>query len=61
MTALETERESRSGLPGLGGRPSLHPAWSGSERAATVGLVNNTPQDTAHNGKPDVQNKAFSS
>lgn len=30
MSTSETVLESRSGLPGLGGRPSLHPAWIGS-------------------------------
>jgi hypothetical protein len=26
--------EQRSGLPGLGGRPQLHPAWAGKPIAA---------------------------
>ncbi len=38
MSAPETTREVRSGLPGLGGRPSLHPAWSGSVHPGGAGL-----------------------
>ncbi len=26
---LETAREQRSGMPGLGGRPTMHPSWLG--------------------------------
>lgn len=40
----ETARETRSGLPGLGGRPSLHPAWSGSPHAQVFGLMSSPAQ-----------------
>jgi hypothetical protein len=36
--AGESLREQRSGLQGLGGRPSLHPAWSGIAATARSGL-----------------------
>ncbi len=37
--AGEAMREVRSGLYGLGGRPSLHPAWSGGSTTASLGLI----------------------
>jgi hypothetical protein len=46
----ETARESRSGLPGLGGRPSLHPAWSERPYGQAFGKINaanKTPGDKA--------------
>jgi len=35
----ETMREHRSGFHGLGGRPSLHPAWSGAGTTVHWGLL----------------------
>lgn len=35
MDALETTREDRTGLPGLGGRPTMHPSWAGGTTLST--------------------------
>jgi hypothetical protein len=34
--ARDALREQRSGLPGLGGRPSVHPAWQPDKPASAA-------------------------
>ena len=35
--AFERDHERRSGLPGLGGRPRMHPAWGEEARSVHAG------------------------
>ncbi|MGH1477683.1 MAG: hypothetical protein ACRBM6_02965 [Geminicoccales bacterium] len=38
-TASQASLEYRTGFPGLGGRPSQHPAWSGATDRRALGVM----------------------
>ena len=44
--------EEKSGLPGLGGRPKLHPAWDADRRTAPAPLPRSSSTQVASLGVP---------
>lgn len=44
--------EERSGLPGLGGRPKMHPAWDADRRDPLAPLPSSTGTQIASLGTP---------
>ncbi|MGI9493863.1 MAG: hypothetical protein ACR2QF_15815 [Geminicoccaceae bacterium] len=54
----ETTRELRSGLRGLGGRPSLHPAWSGAATTVRLDLFGATTPSSMSEFDPNSDIKA---